>query len=276
MRLLFQNAFVFFGIICLTTGVTTVKTSTASASELSSINSGEKSLLDTVIQDHKQFYSWRNMVTLGLGFGTFGIMANTKADQEILDWYQDDIRTSSLDDIAKIFKKVGEEDFLIPIALATAGASYFIPEDNTANPIGKWGMKTARSYLVGIPPLLLMQRVTGASRPGESRYQSDWDFFHDYNGVSGHAFIGAVPFMTVAGMTDNLFIKIFSYGASLACAWSRINDGAHYTSQAALGWLMALQATDSVFRTENSRKKVSFSVFPLNENGAGFLVNFSM
>ena len=40
--------------------------------------------------------------------------------------------------------------------------------------------------------MLLMQRVTGASRAGESDSGSHWRPFHDSNGVSGHAFMGAV------------------------------------------------------------------------------------
>ncbi len=65
------------------------------------------------------------------------------------------------------------------------------------------GVYASRAYLVGAPAMLLMQNVTGGSRPEEMDHGSKWDPFHDDNGVSGHAFMGAVPFLTLANMYDD-------------------------------------------------------------------------
>jgi hypothetical protein len=58
--------------------------------------------------------------------------------------------------------------------------------------------------VVGAPPLYVMQQVTGSSRPGEGSAGSHWHFLNDNNGVSGHAFIGAVPFLAASGIRMTL------------------------------------------------------------------------
>jgi hypothetical protein len=71
--------------------------------------------------------------------------------------------------------------------------------------------------------------------------------------------VGAVPFLTLARMNDNKFIKYASYAASSLAAWSRVNDNRHYTNQAILGWQMAYESVGSVFDTNNNKAtKISF------------------
>src|SRR5204862_2978155 len=94
--------------------------------------------------------------------------------------------------------------------------------------------------------MLLMQRVTGGSRPGENPWGSHWNFFKDSNGVSGDAFIGGVAFITAAKMSDNLFLKTGFYALSVMPALGRVNDDAHYTSQAFLGYFLAYMACSAV------------------------------
>ena len=101
---------------------------------------------------------------------------------------------------------------------------------------------------MGAPPLLFLQVATGGSRPLEDH--SRWHPFEDDNGVSGHAFVGAVPFLSAAGMTDSRPLKVLWVSASTLCGLSRINDDAHYLSQAAMGWWVAYLACRSVEETE--------------------------
>jgi len=62
--------------------------------------------------------------------------------------------------------------------------------------------------------------MTGASRPSEG--DSKWRPLKDSNGLSGHAFIGAVPFITAAKMNDNPYIKTILYGFSVLPGLTRI------------------------------------------------------
>ncbi len=198
----------------------------------------------TVQSDYGNFYSGERWRRVGVAFGVAGVMANTQADQEIRNGYQDHVRSAGTDHLAGIAKDFGEGMYVIPLSLAAAGIGAALPQD--AGEVGAWGAQTFRAYLVGGPALLAAQQLTGGSRPAERDNAAHWRPFSDNNGVSGHAFIGAVPFITLAHMSDNTALRDSAYAASALAAWSRINDDAHFASQALLGWYMAYEATDAV------------------------------
>jgi hypothetical protein len=230
----------------------------AVAAEGTTAHSGTKlsAITQTVIDDYKSFYSIGRLTILGLGFGVGALAANTNMDHYIQERYQEDIRNSGTDDVAKKAKVFGEGKYVIPLSLLAAGIKYF---DN-ASSIGDWGAHCARAYLTGGPAVVFMQRVTGGSRPGETNHDSEWRPFNDSNGLSGHAFVGAVPLLTIAKMNrDTRYLKYICYVASAATAWSRVNDNSHYLSQAALGWYMAWQSVDAVFDTDQERQAISIT-----------------
>ncbi len=213
-------------------------------------NTGDR-IIETVINDYKSFYSGDRLFRMGIGFGIGALYANTNIDHEIQNWYQDDIGSSTTDDMYDIFKEFGERQFLLPIT-AVAAALKFVETDS---PIANWGAYSLRAYATGTPALLLMQRATGGSRPGETTHKSHWRLFDDDNGVSGHGYVGAVPFLTIARMNeDNKPVKYLAMLASTFTAWSRINDNAHYFSQAHLGWYLAYESVDAVFDADAKRQ----------------------
>jgi hypothetical protein len=124
--------------------------------------------------------------------------------------------------------------------------------------LGDFGTRTIRAYGVGAPPMLFMQTALGASRPGETRYRSRWKPLDDSNAVSGHAFVGAVPFITAAKMTEDPLLKGGLYFCSTLTGWSRVNDNRHYLSQAWLGWWMAFLACQAVQETELEDRRLAF------------------
>ena len=94
------------------------------------------SITRTIVSDYKSFYSGDRLIRIGIGFGIGAIPANTNTDHLIQEWYQDDIRSSTTDDMAEIFKTFGERKYLLPLTAVSAGLRYFDPE----SPIGNWGM----------------------------------------------------------------------------------------------------------------------------------------
>jgi len=238
--------------------------------------SGRYQILEDIKGDFRNYYTSGNFKVMAGSFALGGILANTSADEWLQDEYQNNMRSESTDDFSKTAKKFGDGEYLIPLSLAAAAAGYFIPEDNLAYPIGTWGYNTARAYLVGAPPMLLMQVVTGASRPGESSHGSEWSLFNDNNGVSGHSFMGAVPFLTLAKMNRDNPVKWLFYGASFLTGWSRVNDDDHFVSQSVLGWVMAYQSVRSVFMTDKQRdSSLAFNLYPYGKSGAGFLLSYA-
>lgn len=204
-----------------------------------------------IIGDHRNVYSWPTGRDFAVGLGLGAVLANTSLDQDFRDWYQRDVRSSGLDDVSSFSKVFGEGHIFIPACAGLALLDAFCGDLRVLGAAGDFGARASRAYLVGAPPMLLMQVVTGASRPGEAAHHSRWSPFDDNNGVSGHAFVGAVPFITAARMCENPWLKGGLYACSGLAAWSRVNDDSHYLSQAWLGWWMAYLACRAVDRTDS-------------------------
>jgi|GEM_PF-6648002 len=203
-----------------------------------------------VLCDHKNYYTWRTAKCLGLGVGAAAIFANTALDNDIQKWYQEDVRSSGTDDFSSFCKVFGEGKYAIPVCAGFALVGSACDQYPLGDVLGEFGSRATRGYLVGAPPMLFMQYFLGASRPGETSHGSYWKPFDDNNAVSGHSFVGAVPFITAAKMTDNRLMKAGYYFCSVLPAWSRINDDSHYFSQAFLGWWMAYLACEAIEDTE--------------------------
>jgi hypothetical protein len=229
------------------------------AEDSNSLFASPSQFLSTVEEDYEHLYlSPGRLLPLGVAFGAGAIMANTDTDRKIQDWYQTRVRTDGGDQASKVFKAFGEGLYLIPISVAAALLGDRLSPDTGTSPIGTWGERATRAYLAGGPTVLLTQWATGGSRPSEG--DSHWRPFRDNNGVSGHAFIGGVPFLTAGRMCEeNLPARYLLYAASALPALSRINDNDHYASQAFLGWFLAWEATGAIAQPDRSDRHVSLA-----------------
>jgi hypothetical protein len=222
--------------------------------------------------DAANFYSCRSLATMGVAFGIGAALANTDADKDIREAYFNGIGYQSG---IHGFKFFGEGLYTLPAyaAIGLVGTAF----DN--RPVGgvlqEYGVRGLRTALVGGPPMLLMQVVTGAGRPNEHPWGSRWVPFYDNNGVSGHAFIGAIPFVTAAKMTDRPVLKVIFYGLSVMPALSRLNDSAHYPSQIFLGYTMSVVAATAVDHTQRGETAPIIIPFAVgNTTGMGALFRF--
>ena len=220
-----------------------------------------------VTRDYRHFYSPWNLTLLALETGKSAILANTRIDQEFHNWYQKRVRTSGTDEVSRFIEPIGNGYYVVPAVLAAWALGPFI-DGGVEGGVTEWGERSSRTMLVGGPALLAMQFATGGSRPGETSHDSYWRPFEDTNGASGHAFMGAVPFLSLAHMTDNAWHRAGWYAASTLVAWSRVNDGSHYISQAGLGWALAFLAARSVDQSSVFERRLQFFPFPVN-NGIG-------
>jgi hypothetical protein len=216
--------------------------------------------------DHIEFYSRAGLTWLTAGFATGALMANTGFDEHA-------IRHKYLENIVQIpndelFEKIHQPKFLgdglytIPAFAVAALAEPLIDDLPLGSETAEWGQRSLRTILVGGPPLLGLQLLTGGSRPGETTAKSKWKPFQDENGVSGHSFMGAIPFMSGAKMTHNLWLKAGLYTASTLPALSRVNDDDHYFSQVFLGWWLAYIAATAVDHAHNPEAHYEFFAYP--------------
>jgi hypothetical protein len=236
------------------------------------------SLWSRIKQDHTHYYSKESLLWLAGGFGAGAIVANTTLDGAIQDHLQSSLLGASSDEWLETFhaqKELGNGRYTIPIFAAAWGAGLLFEKVPMLNATGEWGERSIRAIIVGTPPMLLMQNVTGASRPGETTANSKWKFFQDDNGVSGHSFMGAIPFLAAAKVTDRPLLKVLFYAGSTLAPISRLNDNRHYPSQAFLGWYMAWIATNAVDATQHADR--NWRMFPISwggNTGIGFEYNW--
>ncbi len=212
-----------------------------------------------ICEDHRHYYCCDTMRDLFCGVAGGAVLANTSLDGDFQSWYQHDVRSSGTDEFATFWKTFGEGQIFIPAYAGLAVVGGMFPQRPLVAGVGEFSDRVTRGYLVGAPPMLFMQALLGASRPGESDVESQWKPFDDSNGVSGHAFVGAVPFITAARMCHRPLVKATFLTLSTFPAWSRVNDDAHYLSQACLGWWMAYLACRAVDHTDSQQRDLTFT-----------------
>lgn len=222
--------------------------------DVSYMRAADRPVWRTLFDDQREFYIRQNVRPAIFTLGAAAILANTTMDQEFSDWYQDDVRSESLDDIAEVAKLFGEQWPMVGLYAGSSVLGRWLDVDPR---FAEWGDQSLRSMFVGVPPLLFLQRALGSSRPNDVPPSSKWNFWNDDNGASGHTFVGAVPFLVAGRLAQRPRVKATWYAMSTLTGWSRINDNDHYLSQVIIGWWLAYAATEAVERSEHRRFEVA-------------------
>lgn len=220
-----------------------------------------------VEEDLHHFWSPRGATALAAGVGAAAALANSDADRSIHHWYRDRVRERGLDDAATAASWIGQLWVVVPIGMETAALCSHAPENYQFDGgAWEWSNRTLRAASIGFPPVVALYGLTGASRP--DRDDSRWRPFHDVHGVSGHTFIGAVPFLTAAQMSDSYLLKAPLIAGSFLTGWSRMHDDRHYFSQIALGWWIAYLSVRSVGETQEEHRNCTIGP-TVTPDGAG-------
>jgi len=216
--------------------------------------------------DNRYFYSRDSSKFLALGIGIHAILANTSLDQDFRDSFQ--ANAVGDPDAFRDVKYLGDWWVVAPgLAAIWATDRWLIARrfEHTSCREGfveQWSDASMRAILVGSIPLGILQVAIGSSRPNEPATSgSRWNPFQDENAVSGHAFVGAAPFLVAAKKTDNLLLKSALYAGSGLVGYSRIHDDAHYLSQVLLGWWIANLAAEAV--VESDKTPEVYRIVPL-------------
>ena len=239
-------------------------------------NERSVSLIGRFWADQKNFYSPESLTLLGGGIIVGGTMANSSIDEGIQRHFQSSVRGATSDDwfdSLHASKELGNGMYTLPVFAAAWAAGEIFPENELVETSGRWGERSIRGFIVGVPPLVILQHLTGGSRPTETNESSEWHPMRDNNGISGHAFMGSLPFITAAKMTDNRGYKFLFYAGSAIAPLSRVNDNAHYPSQIALGWWMAYLAASAIDATDNPNARWRFQPYSTGD-GTGMMVEF--
>src|SRR5438067_2108758 len=194
--------------------------------------------VDLARDDFRQFYSPIILGELGLGIGAAAPLANTSADRRIRRWYQERIKREWLNPVSTTVAISGQVWVVWPLWMEFKALQGGAGEDYSLDGgLYEWGNRSLRAVATGYPPVLALYGLLGASRP--SANDSRWHPFQDIHGVSGHTFLGAIPFLTAAQTVEEPIYKIPFVLGSFLTGWSRIHDDRHYFPQVALGWSTA-------------------------------------
>ncbi len=235
----------------------------------------------TVARDFGSLYAPRPLLRIGGALAVGGLMANTSADEEIQDWYREDVRSESTDDFAEGAVVLGD-DWVVPtfVVLGLVGELAADGEPGTAGSgLSGWVRRTGRAAIVGLPSVYYLQQITGGNRPSDG-VGSGWEPFDGSHGVSGHTFLGALPFLAIARMSESRVVDTLAIVASTLAGWARLNDDQHYLSQVMLGWYVAWEATGAIERNHDSAlgegDERAYTVTPVAlPDGAGLTVTMS-
>lgn len=235
----------------------------------------------TVARDFGSLYSTRPLVRIGGALAIGGVMANTSADEEIQDWYREDVRSESTDDFAESVEVLGD-DWVVPtfVVLGLVGELAAEGDPGTAGSgLSGWARRTGRAAIIGLPSVYYLQQITGGNRPSDG-LGSGWEPFDGSHGVSGHTFLGAISFLAIARMSESRVVDTLAIAASTLAGWARLNDDQHYLSQVLLGWYVAWEATGAIERNHRHAlgegEERAYTVTPVAlPDGAGLTVTMS-
>ncbi len=219
------------------------------------------STCDDAWHDYGNYYSRSTAVQFVAILAPAAVLANTDLDANFGNWYQTNVRSNATNRASAFFRPLGDGYYTIPVYVSAKLLGEYFDDSPGMALLGQFGDRATRALLVGAPPLLAVQYVTGGGRPYLNVDESYWRPFRGSHGASGHAFMGAIPFLTLAGMTDDPLAKCFFYACSPWTGMTRINDNVHYLSQVWLGWWMAYLACESVNKTES--QKSAMTLVPL-------------
>jgi hypothetical protein len=213
-------------------------------------------------EDYRNFYDCESLVCVTAAFGAGALMANTGFDDTMQAAWLRGVEPTGVGTFFTGCKDIGEGRYALSIFGAAAATGLVFEGNPVGDVVGEWGSRSLRIFVVGAPPLYVLQMATGASRPAED-VGSKWHFWNDNNGVSGHAFVGAIPFLAAADMVESPLLKGTLYVCSTFVGFSRMTTDSHYPSQVFLGWYLAWASARAVDATELHFAGMEVQVMPV-------------
>ncbi len=194
-------------------------------------------------------YGRRSFLKLGAALIGAGVLAFSGLDEALEGFHSGTLRNGWTDRFASLVKPAGERFWFANWAVVGALDAWI-----RSNAFSRWGRANFEAMVVGLPVLWTLQRGLGANRPSSDDGNPRWRPLKADNSASGHAFIAAVPWLTLARRCNLLTVRRVAPWLSVLTGWSRLNDRKHYLSQILLGWTIAWNAVSAVSDSDDGPK----------------------
>ncbi len=166
---------------------------------------------------------------LGAGLGVIGLAS--LADETVRDELQAN-RTAGKDDVARVFRQMGEPEIYASIGLGTIAVGLISGDDR----ITRAGGRITGTLLVAGGAVTALKLVVGRMRP---RHTDDAYRFRPFSGrdawPSGHATMAFALAASVSDEVRSTPVTVALYGAAALTGWSRLNDNRHWLSDVLAG-----------------------------------------
>lgn len=193
-------------------------------------------------KDHwRRQYGRRSFMRLGGALAVAGVVIYSGADAAVIRWHDRRVRSTASGRTARVGYELGQRPWFL-VWLGVAAIDAWV----RSGPFSRWGRANFEAMVVGLPMLWVVQRTLGADRPSADAPTPNWQPLRTDHAASGHAFIGAVPWLNAARAAGLHRWRPLLLAVSALSGWSRLNDRKHYLSQVWLGWFIAWQAVSAV------------------------------
>ncbi len=204
------------------------------------------------------------------GLGAMGVVALVTLTDESLQEELQTHRSEGKDDVARVFKRMGEPTVYVLPALGTIAAGVILGDGRVARAGGRItaGLLTAAVATNLLKPAVGRRRPTGNQDAFEFTPFSNQDSW-----PSGHT---TMAFALATGVSDELHYTpatVLLYGAAGLTGWSRLNDNRHWGSDVLAGALVGITSA----KLMNGRWRVfgvSAPRFLLEPGGVGVSASF--
>lgn len=154
------------------------------------------------------------------------IVGSGLLDDDVREYSQNH-RSAAKDDVARIFRHMGQPEVYATVGLGTLAAGLISGDDDVSRAGGRI---TASLVVAGVSNTLL-KTLVGRKRPNSSTDPDEFEpFSNNVSFPSGHT---AMAFALAASVSNEVHFwpaQVGLYSAATLTGWSRINDNKHWLS----------------------------------------------
>jgi len=171
------------------------------------------------------------------GLGAMGLVALVTLTDESLQEELQAHRSEGKDDVARVFKRMGEPTGYVLPALGTIAAGVILGDGR----VTRAGGRITAGLLTAAVATNLLKPAVGRRRPAGNQDAFEFTPFSNRDSwPSGHT---SMAFALATGVSDELHYTpatVLLYGAAGLTGWSRLNDNRHWGSDVLAGALVGI------------------------------------